>query len=240
LIIEDEPRAAELLVDYMTPEGFQAVCAENAEQAATIATELSPDAIVVDLSIPTSQEWRMIRDLRAHARLEAIPIVIVSVTEECDTARALGVDAHLTKPVGKRQLLDTLGRAVRIPPDRRPILVVDDEPMARELLAAILHEAGHPTTMVSNGEEALAFMERTRPAAMILDLAMPGMSGFELLSHVRDRPELSETPVIVLTGIELNRGDTELLKQTTVAILRKGQSWKQPLLGALRKTIRQV
>lgn len=240
LIIEDEPRAAELLVNYMTPEGFLALCAENAEQAATIATELSPEAIVVDLSIPTSQEWRMIRDLRAHARLEAIPIVIVSVTEECDTARALGVEAHLTKPVGKRQLLDTLGRAVRVQPDRRPILVVDDEPMARELLAAILHEAGHTTTMVNNGEEALTYMDRTRPAAVILDLMMPGMSGFELLSHVRERAELNDIPVIVLTGIELNRGDTELLKQTTVAILRKGQSWKQPLLSALRKTVRQV
>lgn len=238
LIIEDEARAAELLVNYLTPEGFTAVCAESAEQASIIATELSPEAIVVDLSIPTSQEWRMIRDLRSQSRLEAIPIVIVSVTEECDTARALGVDAHLTKPVGKRQLLETLARAVRTQPERRPVLVVDDEPMARELLASILHEAGHSTAMAASGEEALALMEQSKPAVVILDLMLPGMSGFDVLSRIRDRADWSEVPVVVLTGIELNRGDAERLKQTTVAILRKGQSWKQPLLSALRKTVR--
>ena len=239
LIIEDEPRAAELLVNYLTPEGFTALCAESAEQAATVAAELSPEAIVVDLSTPTSQEWRMIRDLRSQSRLEAIPIVIVSVTEECDAARALGVEAHLTKPVGKRQLLDTLARAVRTQSDRRPVLVVDDEPMARELLAAILREAGHTTAMAASGEEALAVMEQATPSVVILDLMLPGMSGFDVLSRIRERAEWSEVPVVVLTGLELNRGDAERLKKTTVAILRKGQSWKQPLLGALRKTVRQ-
>jgi PAS domain S-box-containing protein len=239
LIIEDEPRAAELLVNYLTPEGFTALCAESAEQAATVAAELSPEAIVVDLSTPTSQEWRMIRDLRSQSRLEAIPIVIVSVTEECDAARALGVEAHLTKPVGKRQLLDTLARAVRTQSDRRPVLVVDDEPMARELLGAILREAGHTTAMVASGEEALSLMEQATPSVVILDLMLPGMSGFDVLSRIRERAEWSEVPVVVLTGLELNRGDAERLKKTTVAILRKGQSWKQPLLGALRKTVRQ-
>jgi CheY-like chemotaxis protein len=193
----------------------------------------------VDLSTPTSQEWRMIRDLRSQSRLEAIPIVIVSVTEECDAARALGVEAHLTKPVGKRQLLDTLARAVRTQSDRRPVLVVDDEPMARELLGAILREAGHTTAMAASGEEALSLMEQATPSVVILDLMLPGMSGFDVLSRIRERAEWSEVPVVVLTGLELNRGDAERLKKTTVAILRKGQSWKQPLLGALRKTVRQ-
>ena len=132
-----------------------------------------------------------------------------------------------------------LAKAVRVQPDRRPIMVADDEPMARELLGAILQEAGHSTIMAASGEEALSLMEKAVPAALILDLMLPGMSGFDVLSRVREHPEWNEVPVIVLTGIELNRGDADKLKQTTVAILRKGQSWKQPLLGALRKSIRQ-
>ncbi len=238
LIIEDEPRAAELLVNYMRPEGFRTICAANAEQAARVARELEPEVVVVDLSMPTSQEWRMIRELRSLPGLESTPIVVVSVTEETDEARALGVEAHLTKPVGKRQLLETLAKAVAGHPDRRSILVVDDEPMARELLGAILQEAGYSVVLASGGTTALAAVERSIPAAIILDLVMPGMSGFEVLSHIKERPEWFGIPVIVLTGIELNRGDAELLKHTAVAILRKGQSWKQPLLGALRKAVR--
>lgn len=238
LIIEDEPRAAELLVNYIRPEGFRALCAPDAVQAGRVASELDPDVVVVDLSMPSSQEWRMIRELRAQSRLEKTPIVIISVTEETDEARALGVEAHLTKPVGKRQLLDAISKAVTGHPDRRNILVVDDEPMARELLGAILQEAGYTPVLAPGGDAALTAVEQALPAAVILDLIMPGMSGFELLSHLKERPEWSGVPVIVLTGIELNRGDAELLKQTTVAILRKGQSWKQPLLGALRKAVR--
>jgi PAS domain S-box-containing protein len=238
LIIEDEPRAAELLVNYIRPEGFRAICAADAEQAGRVASELDPDVVVVDLSIPSSQEWRMIRELRGQPRLETTPIVIISVTEETDEARALGVEAHLTKPVGKRQLLDAISKAVSGHPDRRTILIVDDEPMARELLGAILQEAGYTPVPAPNGEAALSAVEHSLPAAIILDLIMPGMSGFEVLSHLKERPEWNGIPVVVLTGIELNRGDAELLKQTTVAILRKGQSWKQPLLGALRKAVR--
>lgn len=240
LIIEDEPRAAELLVNYMKPEGFSAFCASTTAQAVIIADELEPEAIIVDLSTPMSLEWRMIRELRGHPRLEAIPIVVVSVTEEGDEARTLGVAAHLTKPVGKRQLLDTVSRAVTGQPERRPILVVDDEPMARELLGAILHEAGFASVMAKGGEEALAAIDRMRPAAVILDLMMPGMSGFEVLSRVRENAAWSDVPVIVLTGLELNRGDTELLRRTTVAILRKGHTWKQSLLAAVRKAVRPV
>jgi CheY-like chemotaxis protein len=238
LIIEDEPRAAELLVNYMKPEGVSAFCASTAGQAVMVADELDPEAIIVDLSTPMSVEWRMIRELRGHPRLETIPIVVVSVAEEGDEARALGVAAHLTKPVGKRQLLDSLSRAVTGQPERRAVLIVDDEPMARELLSAILQEAGFVCMMAARGEDALAAMERTTPAALILDLMMPGMSGFELLLRVQDNAAWRKIPVIVLTGLELNRGDSELLERTTVAILRKGQSWKQTLLGALRKAVR--
>jgi CheY-like chemotaxis protein len=140
--------------------------------------------------------------------------------------------------VGKRQLLETLAKSVAEQNRRRPILVVDDDPMARELLGAILQEAGYLSLPAASGEEALATMESAAPAALILDLMMPGMSGFEVLSRVRERPEWGGIPVVVLTGLELNRGDTELLNKTAVTILRKGQSWKQPLLGALRKAVR--
>jgi CheY-like chemotaxis protein len=238
LIIEDEPRAAELLVNYLKPEGFHTLCASSASQAATIAMELEPEAIVVDLSMPTNEDWQMIRELRGYRQLETIPIVVVSVTEDAGEEQALGVFAHLTKPVGKRQLLDTLAKSVAEQNRRRPILVVDDEPMARELLGAILQEAGYLSILACSGEEALAAMDSSIPAALILDLMMPGMSGFEVLARVRERAEWGGIPVLVLTGLELNRGDTELLKRTAVTILRKGQSWKQPLLGALRKAVR--
>ena len=110
LIIEDEPRAGELLVNYLAPEKLLTLCVSGARQAAMIGQELEPEAIVVDLAGPTTEDWQIIRDLRGSPFLAAIPIIVVSAAEIDDEAWSLHVAAHLTKPVGKRQLLDTLAR----------------------------------------------------------------------------------------------------------------------------------
>ena len=227
LIIEDQPRGAELLVNYLAPEGFRTLCAESAEHAAAIAAELSPDAVIVDFSSPAA---RMIRTLRNAPSLETVPIVVVSVAEEAGAASALGVYAHLTKPVGKRKLLDVLAKAVASRTRRQKVLVVDDEPTARELIGAVLHEAGYAPLLAAGGAEAIAALEQA-PSAAVLDLALRGSSGLDLLEHLRG------LPVIVLTGVELNRSETEALGCTAIAVLRKGEPWKQPLLAALRKSV---
>jgi len=119
------------------------------------------------------------------------------------------------------------------------LLIVDDEENQRRTLSIGLRLEGFDVVVAGSSPEALQVLASSSPPVdlALIDLMMPGMSGFEVLSHVREREEWKETPVIVLTGIELNRGDTELLRNTTVAILKKGQSWKQSLLGALRKTV---
>lgn len=76
-----------------------------------------------------------------------------------------------------------------------PILVVSADEASRSHLARSLPDAGYPTLAVANAGEALAFLERSRPAAIVLDLA----PGFELLHLVRARDELAEVPVLVLT-----------------------------------------
>lgn len=236
LILEDEPRAAELLVNYLKPERFLTLCAANPRQAATIAGEMEPEAVVLDCSATSGGEARLVRELRGNKELESVPIIVMS-TAESDRARAPGTFAHLTKPVGKRQLLEALRSASAKLVGRRTVLVVDDEPMARELLSNILHEAGYTVNLTSSAAGALAELEREPPAGMILDLAMPGTSGFELLTRMRDNTIWRNIPVVILTGIELNRGETESLGDSTIAILRKGQSWKQPLLAALGRAV---
>lgn len=240
LIIEDKPRAAELLVQYVTPAGFRALCVADAGQAAMIANELEPEAIIIDLSLRTSEEWRMIRELRGYARMEDIPIVVVSVRDEDGESMALGVEAHLTKPVAKRQMLDELERAMKIHSTPRTVLAVDDDPLALELLGEILREGGYTAILTRSGPEALEALEHVTPKAVILDMMMPEMNGFEVLQRMRERLEWDEIPVIVLSGLELTPDDAERLKPVASAVLRKGEPWRRPLILALRKMIRHT
>ncbi|GEM85643.1 MAG: Hpt domain-containing protein [Thermaceae bacterium] len=89
-----------------------------------------------------------------------------------------------------------VGHAV---PARPPILLVDDSLSVRKVVAGMLRKAGHPVVTASDGQEALELLESGEYRAVLTDLEMPRMSGFELLEEVRRRPHLSHLRVGVLT-----------------------------------------
>jgi DNA-binding response OmpR family regulator len=81
------------------------------------------------------------------------------------------------------------------------ILVVDDEPQNLELMEAILQDAGYSVFSASGGEEALALANAKRPDLIILDLMMPGLSGFEVCARVKTDPQTGGTPVLFVTAL---------------------------------------
>jgi DNA-binding NtrC family response regulator len=92
------------------------------------------------------------------------------------------------------------------------ILVVDDEPEIRDLLRRFFTRKQYTVLTAESGAECLATLDRDEVDAVVLDLAMPGMSGMEVLSEIRAKqPDL---PVVMVTGIT----DEELAKET----LRQG------------------
>jgi CheY-like chemotaxis protein len=135
-----------------------------------------------------------------------VPAVICSVPEPGQTAGALGVADYLLKPVTQERLLaalDALGREVRT------VLLVDDDPDAVLLFGRMLATAGRGYHVVTanDGEEALELLRDgraqgspLRPDAIILDLMMPGMSGFGFLAAREGDPALADIPVILATA----------------------------------------
>ena len=82
------------------------------------------------------------------------------------------------------------------------ILVVDDDRDVRETVAAVLDGEGYHVHCAENGAQALSMMMHgTKPTAIILDLMMPVMNGWELLQIVRDDAELCRIPVVVLSAM---------------------------------------
>jgi len=80
------------------------------------------------------------------------------------------------------------------------ILVVDDEPDIRALVAINLCKAGYRVIEANSGEEALARVSQERPALVILDLMLPGLGGIDVCRRLRARPETEGIPVIMLTA----------------------------------------
>jgi len=83
---------------------------------------------------------------------------------------------------------------------RTRILIVEDEPNIVESLSFVLRRADFDVDVTASGNDALDKLRRTDYSAMILDVMMPGMNGFDVLRVVRSDRSLSDLPVIVLTA----------------------------------------
>ncbi|ADV66718.1 response regulator [Deinococcus maricopensis] len=82
------------------------------------------------------------------------------------------------------------------------ILVADDEPAIRTMLEVILSADGHEVTAVPDGRAALEYLRDHTPDAMLLDVNMPFMDGFEICSRVKRVKRLKQSPVLLLTGFD--------------------------------------
>ncbi|HVJ20182.1 MAG TPA: response regulator, partial [Polyangiaceae bacterium] len=115
------------------------------------------------------------------------------------------------------RLLDAVSRSVGA--ERGEVLVVDDDASTRELVCRELRAAGFTASEARSGEDALIRARVTRPSLMVLDLVMPGMSGFEVLNQLR--AEAITTPVLVLTGKSLTPAEENLLRDGIAAVVQK-------------------
>jgi CheY-like chemotaxis protein len=100
-------------------------------------------------------------------------------------------------------------------PDAR-VLVVDDDRDMRDTVAAALETEGYAVCCAENGAQALALMRGYLPEAIVLDLSMPVMSGWELLDAVHERRELREVPVLVLSALTAPAGVEHLDKPVSL------------------------
>jgi len=87
-------------------------------------------------------------------------------------------------------------------PELSPILVVDDDAVSRRVLVETLNGSGLPSHAVASGREALLWLEEHAPALVLLDLVMPEPDGFHVLKVIRERPDIADTPVLVLTALD--------------------------------------
>jgi CheY-like chemotaxis protein len=111
------------------------------------------------------------------------------------SARANGVDGHAQKPKARRaQQLFKEPRDVRL-------LVVDDEPEVLNLLVPFLKKQGYTVSEAQDGDQALEKILTERPNIVVLDVMMPGLSGWEISRYVRERSELDPVRIIMATGI---------------------------------------
>ncbi len=238
LIADDEAPARELLASYLEPE-YQIAMADSGPEAVRKAQLLLPDAITLDVLMPGGSGFETLVALRKTPETASIPIIIVSIVDQKRVGFALGAADYLIKPIRKPVLLETIRKHVPFQSDDdQSILLVDDDPRTLELLEETLRSAGYETQSVRSGARALEVLSSKLVSAVLLDLLMPGMDGFQVIRHVRQEPTLKDLPILVMTAKSLSSDELALLSRDTQALLQKNGSWQQQLIVEVGKVVR--
>jgi signal transduction histidine kinase/CheY-like chemotaxis protein len=236
LVIDDDPASRELLQRMLEKEGYAVRLAANGPDGMAAAKEQKPDLITLDVMMPSMDGWAVLSALKTDPATADVPVVMLTMVEDRPMGFALGATEYLTKPVQKTRVLEAVSKIVTHKSD--DILVVEDEPMAAEIVMRTMQADGRRCRHARNGREALAMIHESRPALIILDLMMPGMDGFAFLDALRaEGRDFPDIPVVVLTAKDLTPADREQLAGRVMDTLRKGAGQRENLLEVIRRQL---
>jgi CheY-like chemotaxis protein len=233
LVIEDSAQAAELLRLYIESAGYRVEIARNGSDAVDMAKRLHPHVITLDLMLPGKDGWQVMKELKRHPLCKHIPVIIVSIVDEKNLGFSLGAVEYFVKPVNREELVQALDRVHILPTrDHHPptVLVIDDDRAATDLIQVILENEGYRVLKAFEGKEGLDVASRERPDVVILDLLMPGMSGFAVAQQMKQVPATRSIPIIVLTSMDVDEDVQEQLGSYVSALVSKASFTKRDLL----------
>ena len=237
LVVEKDRKFSNLLAFYLRQEGYMPVQHYTGANVLERAVELKPAFITLDLMLPDQDGWGIIGDLKSDPRTDNIPILVVSGVQDGKTALGLGASDYLVKPVHRSDIQNLLGELEIPEPEGRKarVLVVDDDSDVVEMLREMLPPKHYEALAAYDGQEALDIARDQHPDMILLDLMMPGLSGFEMLELLRGDPDTADISVIVVTAMNVTSEQRAFLDENIQGFVPKTQLTPQNLLGELRR-----
>lgn len=236
LVIDDDPTVQDLVQRFLSKEGLKMIGARSGEEGIRLAKEHHPAVITLDVLMPGMDGWAVLTELKADPALSEIPVIMLTIMDEKQMGYALGAADYLTKPIDWERLAAVLQRYECARPPC-PVLLVEDDPVMREMLQRRLEKEGWKVIEAENGRVALGRMAQSRPDLILLDLMMPEMDGFQFLDEIRKREDWRSIPVIVVTAKELSAEDRQRLNGSVEKILQKGAYSREELIREVRDLV---
>jgi signal transduction histidine kinase/CheY-like chemotaxis protein len=238
LVVEDDAAAAELLQLQLRQAGYCTALAADGESGLQAAQQLAPAAILLDILLPGLDGWEVLRRLRATPLTSGIPVMVITIVDNAALGLALGAVDYFVKPVSRETLLGALARFTLTSKVRErtvTVLTIDDDPTALQVYRESLTPEGFRVIEAASGEEGLAQARSGSVDAIVLDILLPDLDGFEVAAQLKADPDTSEIPILVVTGHALSDEEKARLNEHALAVLAKGDEALSGLRGWLEQ-----
>ena len=232
LIIENDTSFAKILLEMAREKGFKGLVAVEGDAGLRIAHAYKPDAITLDIDLPSVDGWTVLDRLKHHPDTRHIPVHIISGVQERQAGLKAGAIAYLEKPVTSQALEESFSKiSTFIDQQVKRLLVVEDDETQRQAMIDLIEHEDVEITAVGSAEEALRDLSQRHYDCMVLDLGLGGPTdGFTLLETVKSDPAMRELPIIIYTGRELTPAEETRLRKLAETIIVKDVKSPERLL----------
>jgi DNA-binding response OmpR family regulator len=229
LLVDDDAETDALLSAIVAPLGARVERVETATEARARLQEETFAVVLLDLMLPDADGRTVLLWMREQDTLFDTPVFVMSglgsarVQAECYSIGAHGffekpIDPDVVRAAISSRLVDRVARrsepaspppsapaAVSPSPLYRRVILVEDDDLVSSIIKHRLTRAGFEVVHFSDGVEARELASADEVCAMILDIKIPGIDGFELLAELKDRAAFAKVPVIILTALNNER-----------------------------------
>jgi CheY-like chemotaxis protein len=241
LVVEDDTAFARILLDLAHELDFDCVIANTTDEGMALARELAPNGILLDINLPDGSGLALLDRLKRNPDTRHIPVHMVSVSDNAQTALALGAVGFARKPADREELVKAIRNLEqRLAQRVRRILVVEDDDRLRASMRELLQLDGVTIHDVGTAKDALAQLASESFDCVVLDLHLPDASGYDILETMSANERYSFPPVIVYTGGPLTTEDEARLRRLSKSVIVKGARSPERLLDEVTLFLHQV
>ena len=239
LVADNDAASRQRIEPFLKRAGYEVIYVDNGPRALEKASTLQPLAILIDGQLPPSGAPALVRELRKDPRTRETPLVLLVAPDA--PAVTIADCEVLVKPIDRQQLVQLMVRfdlmadgkvAKKMPAN---LLVIDDDAQAVSLVKAILKPYNVRVSSVDNARAGIEQALRNKPDLVILDLVMPGVDGYEVITALRRDKDMSRVPILVHTAKTLTAEDRQRLQGKVESIVEKAEFQPERFLELLLK-----
>ncbi len=214
LIIEQDVFFGDMLSQRIKKDGFDTLVISNGVVALEQMHLYKPDLILLDMEITNTDPRKILEGKQSDKDLKDIPTIIISPSGDLNEIRQivdLGVKDYLVKSQLNLDDLITKIRGYLINTKQsdgedgalvgKKVMWVEDDQFLSDLISRKLSKQGCKLLYARTGEDALKILETEVPDIILIDILLPGISGFDVFEHMKSVPQLKDVPVIILSNL---------------------------------------
>jgi DNA-binding response OmpR family regulator len=220
LIIESSGAFGERVRDALAADGYRAVLVKNAQEGLRAIVDELPHLVIMDVALAGADCYDILEKKQAEKMLEKIPAMLVSA-EACPVnmqriPKTCPTDFLISPHVDPREVLARVNRRFGYTTKEHPVanpahkklLWIESDKLISRILSQKLADEGFDVFHAKNGEEGMEVLREIIPDGIMLELALPGKDGFEVMKQIREDRSLSRVPVMVLSNMS-RQGDID-------------------------------